>query len=523
MAGFLCLILHAHLPFVRHPEHEKFLEETWLFEAITECYLPLAQVLEGWRRDNVRGRITLSLSPTLCSMLKDPVLQGRYLRHLDGLIELAEKETQRTILDSRLQELAQMYHQRLQSLRKTCAAYLGDLANAFAFFQISGQLEIITTTATHAVLPFLAQHASSLRAQILTARDEYQRCFGSAPSGIWLPECAYTPEIEPVLQEGGFRWFVLDNHGVNHATPRPRYGVYAPLLTRQGLAAFGRDLDSAKQVWSSQEGYPGDPRYRDFYRDVGYDLEHDYIMPYLASGEQRSYTGLKYYAITGQGREKEVYDRAAALRAAEEHATHFVNARRGQMKKLSEILDRPPVVVAPYDAELFGHWWYEGPEFLDLVVRKSVSQEDYALATPSEYLCLHRTHQVAQPAASSWGDGGYWDVWLNEQTAWIYPHLQRAQERMTELARHGKGATGLERRALQQAGRELLLAQASDWPFILKTGTSPGYARQQLENHLKNFLRLSEQLSEGGIDEAALRELENRDNLFPSLNYSYWE
>lgn len=522
MQGHLSLVLHAHLPFVRHPEHERFLEEHWLYEAITETYLPLIQIMDGWLRDGMDTRLTLTLSPTLCSMLLDPLLQERYVRHLEGLIELSEREIHRTYWDKHYQPLAWVYHHRFQSFRETYSSYGRNLVSAFRKFQEAGILEIITTAATHAVLPLLVHSPASIRAQILTARDHYRHCFGRDPHGIWLPECAYVDGVEKVLQEANIRWCLVDTHGLLHARPRPRYGVFAPVFTPNGIGVFGRDLDSARQVWSKQEGYPGDGRYRDFYRDMGFDLDYDYVKPYMPVTGIRSFTGIKYHAITGTA-DKKVYDRAMALETAAGHAQHFLDARMGQIQQLAGIMDRPPHILSPYDAELFGHWWYEGPEFLDYFVRKAhYDQKTFTLTTPMEYLRRYPTQQVATPSASSWGEEGYLKVWLNETNAWIYPHLDVAMERMTNLARRFPQAKGLTARALKQAGRELLLAQASDWPFILRTGTSPEYARQRVKDHLLRFIALHEQLTTTKIDEKWLGEVESQDNLFPELNYQYW-
>jgi 1,4-alpha-glucan branching enzyme len=523
MQGYLSLVLHAHLPFVRHPEHEKFLEENWLFEAITETYVPLIQMMDGWLRDGMDTRLTLTLSPTLCSMLLDPLLQDRYLRHLESLIELAEKEIHRTHWDAAYKPLAWMYHHRFTLTRDTYLAYGRNVVGAFRKFQEQGKLEIITCAATHAVLPLLASHPPSIRAQILVARDHYRSCFGCDPRGIWLPECAYADGVENVLQEANIRWFIIDTHGILHARPRPRYGVFAPVFTPNGIAAFGRDLDSARQVWSKHEGYPGDVNYRDFYRDIGFDLDFDYVRPHLPDEHQRGFTGIKYNRITGETPEKQVYHRDIALRMADEHAGHFLNARMGQIRHLASIMDRPPILVSPYDAELFGHWWYEGPEFLNYFVRKAVyDQQVFRLVTPHEYLGAHPTQQVAQPSASSWGSEGYWNVWLNETNEWIQPHLHVAQERMTKLVRQFPNASGLKLRALKQAGRELLLAQASDWPFILRTGTSPDYARKRVKDHLLRFIGLHEQLTTTKIDERWLAHVESLDNIFPEIDYHYW-
>ena len=523
MTGYLSIVLHAHLPFVRHPEHEKFLEESWLFEAVTETYLPLIQIIQGWRRDQVPARITLSLSPTLCAMLLDPLLCGRYAKHLDGLVDLAEKEIHRTHWDRQFRDLAWMYHHKFCQARATWRHYAGNLIAAFREFQDEGLVEIITTAATHALLPLMAGHPPSIRAQIMTARDHYRRCFGRDPRGIWLPECAYAGGVEQFLLEANIRWFILDTHGILHAKPRPRCGTFAPIFTPNGVAAFGRDFDSSRQVWSKDEGYPGDPRYRDFYRDIGFDLDFDYVQPHLPSPDDRGFSGLKYFRITGAG-EKQVYERDHALAAASGHARHFLDERVAQARAVAPLLDRPPIIVAPYDAELFGHWWYEGPEFLDFLARQLCHEQDeIAFITPGEYLQRHPTNQIATPGASSWGEEGYWRVWLNETNEWIYPHLQIAQERMTELANKFPNATGLTARALRQAARELLLAQASDWPFILRAGTSPEYARRRVKDHLLRFLALHEQLTATGVDEKWLREIEARDNLFPDVDWTCWK
>src|SRR5208282_3632225 len=270
-------------------------------------------------------------------------------------------------------------------------------------------------------------------------------------------------------------------------------------------------------------GYPGDERYRDFYRDIGFDLDFDYVKNYCPAPGLRGFTGIKYHRITGGTGEKQVYDRAAALRAADSHAAHFLNARMEQLGKLGAILDRPPLVLSPYDAELFGHWWYEGPEFLNYFVRKAYyDQQAFTLVTPGDYLRRYPTLQVSTPAASSWGEEGYWRVWLNESNQWIYPHLRVVQSWMNSLADRFTKPTPVQERALQQAGRELLLAQSSDWPFILRTGTSPDYARKRVKEHLLRFIGLHGQLTTTCIDEPWLAHIESLDNIFPDIDYRYW-
>lgn len=518
--GFLSLVLHAHLPFVRHPEHEYFLEENWLYEAITETYIPLIHVFEGLERDGVPFRITMSLTPSLISMLKDGLLQERYLRHLDKLIELASKEVERTHHQPAFQDTAQHYFWQFHQVRNTFNRFNRDLIQAFKGFQDRGCLEIITCGATHGFLPLVNRNEASLRGQILTAAKHYEENLGRPPVGIWLPECGYFPGVDRYLKEAGIRYFLTDTHGILHASPRPKFGVFAPIYCPSGVAAFGRDVESSKQVWSSVEGYPGDYDYRDFYRDVGFDLDYDYVQPYIAADGLRINTGVKYYRITGETNHKEPYVRSHAMEKAASHAANFMFNREKQAEYLHNFMGRKPMIIAPYDAELFGHWWYEGPDFLNFLIRKiAFDQNTIRLISPSDYLKIYPTNQVSTPSMSSWGWKGYSEVWLSGANHWIYRHLHKASLRMTELANQFQNHNGLTERALNQAARELLLAQSSDWAFIMHTGTMVPYAEKRTKDHLLNFSKLYEDLKHHRIDEGWLHLLEQKDNIFPHINY----
>ena len=520
-SGSIALILHAHLPFVRHPEHEHFLEEGWLFEAITETYIPLLRMMQRLVNDGVPFKFTMSITPTLCAMLQDELLRERYMRHLDLLIDLAGREQKRNRKHPKLRELAEFYFDMFLGSRCFFAEqWKCDLVAAFRELQETGTLEIIGCAATHGLLSLIQrQSREAARAQILIGRDMYVDLFGGDLAGFWLPECAYAPGLESLLQEANVRWFVLDSHGVMLGKPPPRRSIYAPCYTPAGPAVFARDRDSSRQVWSAHEGYPGDPSYREFYRDVGFDLPMEHLGP-IARGS-RSFAGVKYYRITGRGEEKELYDREAAEKAVEIHAAHFVKQRRRQLRELSA-LGFDPIVVVPFDAELFGHWWFEGPRFLDLVIRQAV-KEDLSLGTPSEYLAAHPTQQAIQPAASTWGENGYLAVWLDQSNAWIYPHLHIATQRMSEAARrHAEDSSPLADRVLKQLARELLLAQSSDWAFLMKTETAKEYATKRTLDHLSRFNRLQDQFTANHVDEKFLRDCEWRDNLFPNVNWRYY-
>ena len=540
MRGHLALILHAHLPFVRHPEHEHFLEEEWFFEAITEAYIPLLRMMQRLMADRVPFKLTMSITPTLCAMLQDQLLRERYVRHLELLIDLAEREQQRTRKDPQLHQLANFYFELFSENRRFFVEECKyDLLSVFQRLAQTGALEIIASAATHGLLPIVQQQSrQAARAQVLIGRDMHVDVFGAEPTGFWLPECGYAPGLECTLQEANLRWFVLDAHGLLFAKPRPCRSIYAPCYTPAGPVAFARDPNAGRQVWSAKEGYPGHPAYREFYRDIGFDLPTEYLGS-IARGS-RKFSGVKYHRITGPGNEKQLYDRTAAANAAVKHAIHFLEQRREQILGIGE-LGFTPIIIAPFDAELFGHWWFEGPIFLEQFIRRTAKQPDLHLTTPSEYLAEHPTQQIVKPAASTWGENGHLAVWLDPGNAWIYPQLQSATDRMTQLARQhtntvvgqplrstketsagGAPALQLTDRVLKQLARELLLAQSSDWAFLMKTRTAREYATQRTIDHLARFNRLHDQFVATMISEEFLRDCEWRDNVFPNLNWRYY-
>jgi 1,4-alpha-glucan branching enzyme len=521
-AGYLALVLHAHLPFVRHPEHESFLEEDWLFEAISETYIPLLAMMQRLVIDSIAFKLTMSITPTLCAMLRDDLLRERYVRHVDLLIELSQRELERNRKHKQLRSLAQFYLDHFRESRRLFVdVWQGDLLAQFDSLRQAGVLEIIACAATHGMLPIIQQQSrAAARAQVRIGCDDYRAKFDVDPNGFWLPECAYTPGLDAVLQEANIRWTILDAHGVMLGEPRPSRAIYAPYFTPAGPAVFARDRESSRQVWSAQEGYPGDPAYRDFYRDIGFDLPLEDVD--LITRGQRKFVGIKYHRITGRGAEKEFYDRAAAEKMADVHAAHYLEQRRRQLTEIHNT-DFEPIIVAPFDAELFGHWWFEGPRFLDSLIRKTHEQQDLALTTPSEYLASHSTQQTIQPATSTWGEKGHLEVWLDKSNSWIYPPLHVAARKMTEVARaHEDDHSPLSERVLRQLARELLLAQASDWAFLMRTGTARNYAAKRTTDHLARFDRLHHEFVSGAVDENFLRDCEWRDNLFPGVNWKYY-
>ena len=518
--GFLCLQLHAHLPFIRHPEYNSFLEESWFYEAIIETYIPLLLVYEELVNEGVDFRITMSITPPLSEMFADNLLQDRFVENLSKLIELSEKEIKRT-KGTEFFSTAKMYHDKLKQCYDTFVnKYNKNLINGFKKFQDMSKIEIMTCGATHGFMPLMNINKNAVNAQIETAVKNYFKHFGKYPAGIWNAECAYYPGLEEALRRWGVRFFFVDTHGILYAEKRPKYGIFAPIYCKNGVAAFGRDVDSSKQVWSAQEGYPGDADYREFYRDIGFDLPLDYIGPYIHSDGIRVMTGFKYYRITGRNVEKQPYNPEWAKNKVKVHAANFKFNREKQIEHLCSIMDREPIIVAPYDAELFGHWWYEGPDFIKELCREIHKSNIVKMITPSEYLKKYPVNQVSTPSMSSWGNKGYMEVWLNSGNDWIYKHYHECSDKMTELANTYPNTQDEKlRRALNQMTRELFIAQTSCWAFIMTTNTTVEYALKKVKGHLGKFIDLYNMVKSGNINDEYLHQCEWRDTIFQEVDY----
>lgn len=523
--GHLSLVLHAHLPFVRHPEYGRFLEEDWLFEAMTETYIPLLRMLTELAEKGVGFRLAIGLTPSLSEMLADGLLIGRYREHLERLTALARDEVGRTSRDEpEFAKTARMYLEEFEKTREYFEGAGGRILDRFRGLMQSGHVELLFSAATHGYLPLFITDTAR-RAQIQVGYENFIKHFGAEPAGAWLPECAYDYGIDDILAEFGVRYFIGETHAVLNAAPAPEMKTNAPIFCPSGVACFARDVESSKQIWSRAEGYPGNGLYREFYRDVGYDADYGRIERFLHGDGVRRNVGIKYHRITGPVAlgEKEPYDYEAARAKAAEHASHFLSSRAAQAERVSSGIGRPALMAAPFDAELFGHWWFEGIEFLRrLIEGVHYGNNGIGLLSPGDYLERYPENQEALPSPSSWGDGGFNEVWINDSNDWIWPHLHAAEERMIVLARSFRSASGLLRRALNQASRELLLAQASDWPFIMSGGTHIAYAQKRLRTHIAAFNALCDEVEGGSVGEGALAALEKKDNCFSEVDYEYW-
>ncbi|MDY7221938.1 1,4-alpha-glucan branching protein domain-containing protein [Halalkalibacterium halodurans] len=498
--GYFSLVLHAHLPYVRHQEEDR-LEERWLFEAMSETYIPLLWALE---KLPVKHAVTISFTPPVMEMLSDPLVQTRYLNHLENTEQLLKKEEKRTN-DQRTQNLVQFYKQRYEKLKATFLQWDRNLLIGFRTLMENEQCTLMTSAATHAFFPYL-KTKEAIRAQVRHGIACFEQHFGKKPLGFWLPECAFSPGVDRILFEEGIRYTFVDEHAVLTADPTPHKGSSAPIYSPHGIALFPRHTELSAKVWSSTLGYPGDVDYREFYRDIAYDREWDYIKPHVHKDGIRIDTGLKYHRITGHTEEKDLYVREWAEKRVQEHANHFIGAIHHEIDQHGGQNFPPYVMVTPFDAELFGHWWFEGPEWIEALYEQGADRVSFI--TPELYLQRHyQDFQTAHVSFSTWGRDGYGHVWLNDHNAWMYRHYHRMEKDLAKIVAMYPQPTVLEKQAIQQMVREWMLAVSSDWAFILDGQTAAQYASERFHEHVRRFDTIQSALLEDRIDSQWLKQM----------------
>jgi len=533
------LTLHSHLPYVLH--HGRWPHGSdWLCEAAVDTYLPLLEQLQGLALEGTAAPVTIGFTPVLANQLASPTFAQELEAFFDQR-EAACKEAPASLAatrDSALLPLVEFWQSRFGRLRSLFHSVDSNILAAFRRLQDGGQLEIIGSAATHGYLPLLARD-ESIRLQLVVGRNEHRRLFGRDPVGCWLPECAYRPRvgrrpgIDEQLASAGFRYFFTDAHLAQAGTPlgthyevtlgaerfdaerhdgpskptgapvRSPYRAYrvTPPRAKRSVAALVRDPRSSMQVWSRHHGYPGDEWYLEF---------HKIRWP----------GGLKLWRVTGPDVDlgaKRAYEPSAAHGRVGEHARHFAQLLAGIAAE-----HRTGVVVAPFDTELFGHWWFEGVDFLAGVYRELRHQPGVRPVAASRHLTDHPAGTALRLAEGSWGVNGDHTMWLNDRTAWTWPRLRALEGAFWKAAPAALASPGT-RPALAQAARELLLAQASDWQFMISTGAVPDYAERRFKLHCDDAERLIAAVTSGssgggGEGSAALAaELERRDDLFPNV------
>jgi 1,4-alpha-glucan branching enzyme len=557
--GNAVFVLHAHLPYVL--SHGKWPHGSdWLCEAACETYIPLLNTLGILSREGKRANLTVGITPVLCEMLASPRFRDALKSYIEekrraaALDRRSFKALGRTDMSSLAARWDAFYAHRLKDFTET---YKEDLVRAFRSFQEECQIEIITSAATHAYLPLIRRDAC-ISAQISQGVETFKRHFKKPPEGMWLPECAYRPGragsgtgtkgLEAYLAEHGLKYFFVDGSqvvggddeadrtGSRHYpfdTCAGRFGVHgAPYSRSRGTlltaplfaphlvsdepgsrcAFFPRDTDTSLQVWSADWGYPGDPWYLEFHK------KH-------APG------GLRYWRVTdhrGDLGSKLVYEPERATGRLKEHARHFARLIESRLRGHFRATGKQGVLTLPFDAELFGHWWFEGIDWLYELV--------YAL--DAHYATIEKASAVLKSTTptekislseGSWGEGGLHDIWQNEKTAWTWQRIREVEDEMVEAVRKTP-RNSASSRILKQMARELFLLESSDWQFLITTEGARDYAESRFAGHSDAFEELHRMLKKYGAGKRMpaapsrmLSALEDRDAVFEDVNLEWFE
>ncbi len=538
---FFALVLHSHIPYVlAHGSWPHGMD--WLFEAAAESYMPLLDVFERLAGEGLKARTSISFTPVLMDQLKDPgfVLGfGEYLRMKRDIAARDGDFFERTG-NGALRPVAAFWENRYGKLIEDFhGRFSEDIIEAFRSLQDRGQIEVLTSAATHGYLPLLSRD-ESIRQQIRQGRYTYRKYFGREPRGFWVPECAYRPGyvwsnpltdekpsaragIDEILAQEGLGYFFVDGHllkggevrgvyidrfpGLKRLWEKSRdaykagevlsHDPYTPHLAHPSRLPFlARDEVSGSQVWSRYMGYPGDGAYLEF---------HKKHFP----------GGMRYWRITSGEADlglKDPYEPARTAARAEEHAAHFVSVLARTLEDRSS-----GAVAALYDTELFGHWWFEGPEWLYHVVRKLAAGPVGPVTAGGALEALPPTTVVSLPEGS-WGQGGFHGIWLNDDTSWIWAKIYRIERAAAALEPR---LAGLDRRILKQFYREKYLLESSDWPFLISTWSARDYAEHRAAEHFERALTLAGWLEEGRrlgpAEEALLAAFESEDRIFEEV------
>lgn len=486
--------------------------EDWLYQVMSETYIPLLGMLSELEHEGLGPCLALTLTPVLCEQLADGYIQEKFVSYLKTMIGHTSDDIRdfEYFEDEPRKALAVGYSKDFRRKLMAFTSIGGDILGAIASFEDSGTIETLASCATHAFLPGLPDERS-VREQVLLGIESHEKHLGRRPKGFWIPECAYRRGVEELLESEGIEYFVVDSSALGG-----RVGGRPYTVGSSGVVALARSDRAHADAWDEDSGYPTDGAYVD-------------------STKYYHGSGLHYWRVTGQEvdiERKEVYVPDAARARALDHARHFLSglsADMGEARRAARAADDggtfgadPPLVLACYDTEFFGHGWKEGFYWLELTLRSLGGFESMGISLPSSFLSTFRERAAVDLEETTWGTGRDHGTWLNAETEWMWDELACVEGRLEGAARsQGSSRTGaLSRRVLLQAAREALLLESSDWPYMVAKDRASDYAIERFRCHMKRFNLLLGALEDTGVEsiETDLGEIEDADNVFAELD-----
>ncbi len=524
--GYFGLVLHGHIPWCKKSGVWPAGEE-WLMEAMNETYIPILNVLRELKEKGIKTAITINITPILAEQLADEYMKQRFSEYMEDRISRAKNDIRRFENHPVQKTIAEFHLKNYEHVLDTFYHnYYRDILGSFKWLQDEEMIELITCGATHGFLP-LFESDSGIFSQIQLAVDIHKKYFNQEPKGIWLPECAYRPEIyndgkfresvEYWLDNSGLEYFFVDSHGIIDAEiiqQRNEIGLNTNFgyNLQNGISVLGRNKTISKQVWDAKIGYPGNEFYREFHKK-----DHE--------------SGLHYHRITDKSlshNEKDLYNIEMANNTIETDASHFLSLITKELIQFSKLFIDKGIIIAPFDFELFGHWFAEGINWLKLVMERINKQDNIEMITISEYISQYKDKfSIIKMRESSWGEGGDFRVWKNPDHGWIWPYINGSIRAFEEILEKNPTPDEWQLRILKQMARELLLMEGSDWPFLLYTEQAKEYANQRFHHHHQRFLKLlwfaKNFNDKDRINYSELEEIELIDSCFQDINMEYFK
>lgn len=513
----LVLVIEANVPYIRHTKPEDAKKNAplvnLLFEKISNVYIPLLQMCQKLTDDSIPVLFQMVLPPVLCSLLEDVEVQEQYVQWLTKKGELSEKEILRVKDDEKLLKIAQNQNDRIQkTLTLFTESYHSRLVPQFAALQKKGIVEFLGTCATDCFLPHYINNPEIISAQIETGLHSFKEYFPELPDGFWLPQMGYAPGFETVIRSYGYNYTILDTRSFLFSESFVENGTFYPVKTQSPVVAFGKDKSSVHD-FSIEKGYPSNEVYRNENRDIGFELSHGELEPFIESDQSRFATGFKYFA-----NDNSTYNVEAAKNQVQIDAEDFVEKHGDILSKASECADCNYVTQLIHITDDLLFSWHEGIEFLECVFRKA-NGRDFSFTTCTKLLNVSENLQEIKPYQSSSLGTGYGEVLLTGKNAWMMRYLQKACERIIDLSDRFPTDTGLKARLLNLGVKELMIAQSTTWPIMIQEGVYTEYAESVFKKCIEAFTAVFDSLGSNVVSTEWLTQIEAEHPLFPWMNY----
>lgn len=516
------LVLHIflHQGYFRDIHDSEADKNQLLFYAISQVYLPLLNMFANLESDGINFKIGLTITPSLCTLLSDPVVQMNYIEWLDKLILLGEAEIKKHEKNPKIQELAKEYLRTCKrNKRDFVETFNQDILSKFAYYAHKGNIELFATAATNCFLPHYIDLKEAIHAQVEAGLIAHKSFFNIAPEGFWLPNLGYTPGLEQILRSYGLNYSIIETHGLLFSSPESKNGIFSPVRSENSFAFFARNPFAENLIMGS-EGYMHNELYRNEDNDIGFDSDIEELTAILGKSKERVSTGYKYFAKHSDSNESKIYDIEAAKKEIEKDAKNFLNEKIKLLEEAAKISSCEEVsLISAFDGSLFGEKWFEGIDWLESFFRQASKQDELSIENCSDLAKNQFTLEVVQAYHSAASGFGYGEDLVDNSNEWMVRYVHKSTERMIDLAQRFTDDSGLKARALNLAAKEVLLAQSSDWPSMLHQKYYPDLAKEAFSQNVSSFATVFESLGSNNTSTEWLTNTEKAHQIFPWINY----